>query len=141
MTQIQDKISELNLKSSDLDIHVMHEVQLGMKVDNQVRPVRIKHKPTGKIIICKENKSKLKNILQGLDMIAEKIKNENEPILEKRIKKLIDHESAKRVMLAVQTEDIIIADYFYDDEDKYKSQIKFLSEVIGCLAEDKNKED
>lgn len=72
---ILDKVKELNLNLSDLEMYFMHEIQLGMKIDNRITPIYIKHKPTNKVVICKENRSQHKNMIRALEILAEQLQN------------------------------------------------------------------
>ena len=74
---IREKIKELDFKISEIKIYQISEIQLGMKVDNQNPIMEVVHIPTDIIIRCDEYKSQHKNVMKGLEMLREKIKEKS----------------------------------------------------------------
>lgn len=73
MGTIEEKIRNLGLDVSELNIYVMHKINFGMKVDNQIKPIYIEHIPT-KITVKKgKYKSHHKNLIEGLEEIKNDI--------------------------------------------------------------------
>ncbi len=74
---IQNKIKELGLEISNLEVYSMTPINFGMQVDNQVRPVYIKHIPTDTVVIEDNYRSHLKNVLRGLEKLDVMIDEHN----------------------------------------------------------------
>ena len=74
---IKNKIKELGLEISDLEVYSMTPINFGMQVDNQIRPIYIKHIPTGEVVIEDNNRNHHKNLMNGLEKIKQKIRKES----------------------------------------------------------------
>ena len=70
---IREKAEDLGFEIKNLEIYSMTKIQLGMQIDNNVKPIYIKHKPTDTYIICKNFKSQHKNLMKALKMLKEEI--------------------------------------------------------------------
>ena len=75
MKIIRERIKDLGLEISDLKIYSMNKIDLGMKVDNQVRPIYIKHIPTDVVVIEENSRSHHKNLINGLEKLKREICN------------------------------------------------------------------
>ena len=74
---IREKIKELGFRINEIKIYQISEIQLGMKVDNQNPIMEVVHIPTSTVVRCDEYKSQHKNVMKGLEMLREKIKEKS----------------------------------------------------------------
>lgn len=125
MKNIKDKINYLGLDTKNLEIYQMSKVNLGMHVPEMVSPIFIRHIPSDEYVICKNHTSSLKNILDGLKVLEEKINPDKEikqieDIWNKRGKIKISRKLFRTLILENAKnlfEDVIVIDVEFDIPD------------------------